>query len=126
MSSPTWRSCSRFLLAGLEVNFPDLHGASVVIGADIGRSGVGSGFVAAGSLVVVLPWVYFSAQNLLVGAEFTCVYARTFGSRSAGPRALWTTGIVELAPVHSRAAPHRHGASHRNGHPCPPLDVRRS
>lgn len=52
-----------------------------VIGAYIGRSGVASGFGAAGSLVVVLLWVYFSAQILLVGAEFTCVYARTFGSQ---------------------------------------------
>lgn len=51
-----------------------------VIGAYIGRSGIALGFGAAGSLVVVLLWVYFSAQILLVGAEFTCVYARTFGS----------------------------------------------
>jgi membrane protein len=35
--------------------------------------------------VVVLLWVYFSAQILLVGAEFTCVYARTFGSQKAAP-----------------------------------------
>ena len=56
-------------------------GGKVVIGAYIGRSGVASGFGAAGSLVVVLLWVYFSAQILLVGAEVTCVYARTFGSR---------------------------------------------
>lgn len=55
----------------------------VVIGAYIGRSDVASGFGAAGSLVVVLLWVYFSAQILLIGAEFTCVYARTFGSRKA-------------------------------------------
>jgi membrane protein len=34
---------------------------------------------------VVLLWVYFSAQILLVGAEFTCVYARTFGSQKAAP-----------------------------------------
>ena len=58
-------------------------GGKVVIGAYIGRSGVASGFGAAGSLVVVLLWVYFSAQILLVGAEFTCVYARTFGSQKA-------------------------------------------
>jgi membrane protein len=56
-------------------------GGKVLIGAYIGRSDVASGFGAAGSLVVVLLWVYFSAQILLVGAEFTCVYARTFGSR---------------------------------------------
>lgn len=54
-----------------------------LIGVYIGRSGVASGFGAAGSLVVVLLWVYFSAQILLIGAEFTCVYARTFGSRRA-------------------------------------------
>jgi membrane protein len=58
-------------------------GGKVVIGAYIGRSDIASGFGAAGSLVVVLLWVYYSAQILLVGAEFTCVYARTFGSRKA-------------------------------------------
>jgi membrane protein len=49
----------------------------------IGRSGVVSGFGAAGSLVVILLWVYWSAQILLIGAEFTWVYANMFGSRSA-------------------------------------------
>jgi membrane protein len=56
-------------------------GGKFVISVYIGRSGAASGFGAAGSLVVVLLWVYFSAQILLMGAEFTCVYARTFGSR---------------------------------------------
>jgi membrane protein len=55
-------------------------GGKLLIGAYIGRSAVASGFGAAGSLVVVLLWVYFSAQILLVGAEFSCAYARTFGS----------------------------------------------
>jgi len=55
-------------------------GGKFIVGAYIIRSDVASGFGAAGSLVVVLLWVYFSAQILLVGAEFTCVYARTFGS----------------------------------------------
>jgi membrane protein len=52
-----------------------------LIGWYIGRSGVASGFGAAGSLVVVLLWVYWSAQILMVGAEFTWVYANLFGSR---------------------------------------------
>jgi membrane protein len=52
-----------------------------LIGLYIGRSGVASGFGAAGSLVVVLMWVYWSAQILLIGAEFTWVYAKRFGSR---------------------------------------------
>jgi membrane protein len=52
-----------------------------LIGAYIGRSGVVSAFGAAGSLVVVLLWVYYSAQIFLIGAEFTWVYANLFGSR---------------------------------------------
>jgi membrane protein len=51
-----------------------------LIGLYIGKSGVASAFGAAGSLVVVFVWVYYSAQIFLVGAEFTWVYARTLGS----------------------------------------------
>jgi membrane protein len=51
-----------------------------LIGAYIGKSGVASGFGAAGSLIVIFVWVYYSAQILLMGAELTWVYARTFGS----------------------------------------------
>ena len=54
-----------------------------LIGLYIGRSGVVSGFGAAGSLVVVMLWVYYSAQIFLIGAEFTWIYANTFGSRRA-------------------------------------------
>nr|WP_242472681.1 YihY/virulence factor BrkB family protein [Rhodoferax fermentans] len=54
-----------------------------LIGLYIGRSGVISGFGAAGSLVVVLLWVYYSAQIFLIGAEFTWVYANAYGSRRA-------------------------------------------
>ncbi len=52
-----------------------------LIGLYIGRSGVTSAFGAAGSLVVILLWVYYSAQIFLIGAEFTWVYANVFGSR---------------------------------------------
>ena len=52
-----------------------------LIGVYIGSSGIVSGFGAAGSLVVVLLWVYYSAQIFLIGAEFTWVYANLFGSR---------------------------------------------
>lgn len=54
-----------------------------LIGLYIGRSGVVTGFGAAGSLVVILLWVYYSAQIFLLGAEFTWVYANTVGSRKA-------------------------------------------
>ena len=52
-----------------------------LIGLYIGKSSVASGFGAAGSLVVVLVWVYYSAQIFLFGAEFTWAYAHSFGSR---------------------------------------------
>ncbi|HEX7707715.1 MAG TPA: YihY/virulence factor BrkB family protein, partial [Thermoanaerobaculia bacterium] len=50
------------------------------LGLYLGKAAVGSSYGAAGSLVVLLVWVYWSAQILLLGAEFTQVYARTVGS----------------------------------------------
>jgi len=51
------------------------------IGAWLGHSGVSSIFGAAASFVVVMLWVYYSAQIFLYGAEFTWVYSHRFGSR---------------------------------------------
>jgi membrane protein len=56
-----------------------------LIGEYIGRSGVSSAYGAAASLIVVLLWVYYSAQIFLFGAEFTWVYAHRYGSRRALP-----------------------------------------
>ena len=53
----------------------------------IGRSAVASSFGAAGSLAVVMIWVYYSAQIFLLGAEFTWVYAHSHGSRKGQLRA---------------------------------------
>jgi len=47
----------------------------------IGKTGVASGFGAAGSVAVIFVWVYYSAQIFLIGAEFTWVYAQRLGSR---------------------------------------------
>jgi membrane protein len=52
-----------------------------LIGLYLGSSAVGTTFGAAGSLVLLLLWVYYSAQILFFGAEFTQVYANTLGSR---------------------------------------------
>lgn len=52
-----------------------------LIGLYLGHSEVASSYGAAGALIVILLWVYYSAQILFFGAEFTQVYARRFGSR---------------------------------------------
>lgn len=51
------------------------------LGLYLGKSNVASGYGAAGSLVLVLLWVYYSAQIMLYGAEFTQVYANRLGER---------------------------------------------
>ncbi len=53
----------------------------LLIGWYLGNNAVGSTYGAAGSLVVILLWIYYSAQILLFGAEFTQVYANRYGSR---------------------------------------------
>jgi membrane protein len=55
------------------------------IGYYIGKSNVASAFGAAASLVVVMVWVYYSAQIFLLGAEITWVYAQRY--RPAAPGA---------------------------------------
>jgi membrane protein len=52
-----------------------------LIGLYLGRSSVASAYGAAGSIAVLLLWIYFSAQLILLGAEFTQVYADRFGTR---------------------------------------------
>lgn len=51
-----------------------------LLGLYLGHSTVASSYGTAGALVVILLWIYYSAQILFLGAEFTQVYARRFGS----------------------------------------------
>lgn len=53
----------------------------LLIGLYLGKTDVASVFGAAGSLVILLVWIYYSSQILLYGAEFTKVYADRYGSR---------------------------------------------
>jgi len=59
----------------------------------LGKSSVASTYGAAGSLVVVLLWIYYSAQIFFFGAEFTKVYANKYGSRLRARLSLKSTGI---------------------------------
>lgn len=52
-----------------------------LLGVYLGNGSFGSTYGAAGSLVVILAWVYYAAQILFLGAEFTQVYARKYGSQ---------------------------------------------
>lgn len=57
-----------------------------LIGVYLGSASVGSAYGAAGSLVVFLVWVYYSAQIFYFGAEFTRAYSNRRGSRAAAPK----------------------------------------
>ena len=55
----------------------------LLIGWYLGRTSIATAYGAAGSIVVVLLYTYYSAQVFYLGAEFTQVYGRTFGTRRA-------------------------------------------
>ncbi len=57
----------------------------LLIGLYIGRTAITSTFGAAASVAVLLVWVYYAAQIFLLGAEFTRVYAHTYGSLKGRP-----------------------------------------
>lgn len=57
-----------------------------LIGLYLGRSSFNSAYGATGSLVVLLLWIYYSAQIFLLGAEFTRVVTYTYGSRRSSSR----------------------------------------
>lgn len=56
-----------------------------LLGFYIGKSALGSAYGAAGSLVIILIWVFYSAQIFFLGAEFTRAYAQRHGSCRFGP-----------------------------------------
>jgi membrane protein len=53
-----------------------------IMGLYFAHASFGSTYSAAGSPIVVLLWVYYSAQLFFLGAEFSKVYTQTVGSRS--------------------------------------------
>ena len=76
-----------------------------LIGLYLGKSDVGSAYGAAGSLVIVLLWVYYSAQILLFGAEFTQVYANTSGASIVPTEQAVAVDDKKAGPASPAAAP---------------------
>lgn len=106
------------------------------IGLYLGNSAPSSTYGAAGSLIVILLWVYYSAQILFFGAEFTQVYANKFGSgvkADEGAKLVWDAG--QTAPPSAsndsmrgwpalETAVHAHQARQAIDHqPAPPPQV---
>ena len=100
-----------------------------LIGLYIGKSSVTSSFAAAGSLVVLLLWVYYSAQIFLLGAEFTWVYAHDHGTLAAKGKAAEAAARLNAdaspppfaeaprSPSSALVDPEPHNAVVHQGHP---------
>ena len=87
---PTARIAWRDVWIGAGVTAVLFELGKLAIGLYLGKSGVNESFAAAGSLVVLVAWVYYAAQIFLLGAEFTKVYASEHGSVS-GAKAVAAT-----------------------------------
>ena len=73
----SWRNV--WLGAGITAIFFTI--GKILIGVYLGRSDIGNTFGAAGSMALILIWVYYSSQILFLGAEFTQVHAKMSGSQ---------------------------------------------
>ena len=62
------------------------EGGKYLIALYIGSSDVAATYGAAGALIVLLLWIYYTAQIFLLGAEFTHAFARRYGSHSGTPQ----------------------------------------
>jgi membrane protein len=72
-----------------------------LIGLYLGRGSATSAYGAAGSIVAILIWVYYSAQILFFGAELTQVYAKQHGSRIVPMRSAVSAEAPAGAPAHT-------------------------
>jgi len=101
----------RDVLIGAAVTSLLFNVGRILIRAYMRWSNIGSIFGAAGSLAVLLVWIYYSAQIFLLGAEFTHVYAWKFGSLRKPPP----------LPVEEAVVPLPAAASVENDSTLPPV-----
>ena len=90
---PDTRVAWKNALVGAAMTSLAFNAGNSLVGLYLGRASVTAAYGAAGSLVVVLLWLYFSAQFLLLGAEFTRAYAQRFGA-ALSPRELEELDLV--------------------------------
>jgi membrane protein len=104
------------ILPSVHVGWQDVwHGAistgllftigKFAIGMYLGKAGVSSGFGAAGSIIVLLVWVYYSSQIFLLGAEFTWIYAHNHGTRANLPAPKAASEVARREPSPLPALP---------------------
>ena len=74
------------------------------LGIYLGSAGVSSAYGAAGSIVALVIWVYYSSQVLLIGAEFTQAYATRYGSRITPDEKAVPLEKMEPAKLSTRSA----------------------
>lgn len=98
-----------------------------LIGLYLGHSSVASAFGAAGSVIVILVWIYYSTQILFFGAEFTQVYARRYGSQIVpDDDAVQVREVKEVVGDGAQMPEPRTGKEKEKGAPQrPPKSVRR-
>ena len=89
----------------------------VLIGLYLGYSSAASVYGAAGSLVVILLWVYYSALILFFGAKVTAAYAVRYGSgMQPSANAVWAGGAAYASRGRRAAAPPAAPARHHADH----------
>jgi membrane protein len=72
----------RDVVIGALVTAGLFEGGKYVIALYIGKSDVASSYGAAGALIILLLWIFYSAQIFLLGAEFTRAFARRYGTHA--------------------------------------------
>ncbi len=77
-ASIAWRD----VIVGALVTAGLFEGGKYVIALYIGKSDVASSYGAAGALIILLLWIFYSAQIFLLGAEFTRAFARRYGTHA--------------------------------------------
>jgi hypothetical protein len=115
---PTWRD----VWVGAAMTAALFTVGKFAIGLYLGRGTIASAYGAAGSLAILLVWVYYAAQILFFGAELTQVYAQRYGSRAA-PR---KPPEADRAPVSGTALAHAPSRAGLQAPAEPGVDVRMS